>query len=391
MEVDSLNFIKELETFRFDKTQMNKEQIEFVNALKLITDGKESLATKSLSKLWFNAKNAVIHKNSGKILFDLYFNQSNWNQIELSGLLNESSIDKTNRIIAEQCNQFETAEFSFSENKICVPLKQSATGSTTIEVMINGKKKWFWLDTGAGMTVISNSLAEVCGINKIQNNEMQIGNSTNQYLNSDLAVIDSMKIGDLSIKNQPTLVLLDELLTIPLPHAKEPMIVDGIIGWDIIHQLVLELDYQKHQIKIQKPERKNDLEQNLFFCGYPIIKVQDENNIPLFFGLDTGANKTHFGQSIFTKVNNLKVKQRKIQRGGIGEMKEREINYIENLNLYFTQDLFIRLENLNEVLVNYATFFKLDGVFGVDIIKNKRVIIDYENRNIQLVKEADCN
>jgi len=40
---------------------------------------------------------------------------------------------------------------------------------------------------------------------------------------------------------------------------------------------------------------------------------------------------------------------------------------------------------MREMLTDLATFFKLDGVFGSDIAKEGRLVIDYTNRNFELV------
>jgi hypothetical protein len=49
---------------------------------------------------------------------------------------------------------------------------------------------------------------------------LEVGNSTNKDLSSDLAIIDSIAIQDLSIRNQPSLVLADNLLSIPNPKTE---------------------------------------------------------------------------------------------------------------------------------------------------------------------------
>ncbi|TQR28951.1 hypothetical protein C7Y47_18845 [Lysinibacillus sphaericus] len=171
---------------------------------------------------------------------------------------------------------------------------------------MNGSKKSFWLDTGAGMTVISNALVSDCNINIVKEQELEVGNSTNQNFSADLAFIDSIIIQGLTIFNQPTLVLANDLLMI----QNQIMQVDGIIGWDIIQHILLEIDYGRKQVIIQKPQRKDDVENNLFFCGYPILKVKGQNQVPLYFGLDTGANKTHFGQPLLSKIVDLKMAKR---------------------------------------------------------------------------------
>lgn len=383
--MDGLKVIEELEKFHFATLEMDDEHTEFESALKLITDGKDGLAAEKLKHLYCDSQNLSLRSVCAQLLFQLYFVKSEWKQIELLGLFDEPSIEKSNRLIAKACSQFEQTTFTFQSNQICIPMELSSTGSPTIEIIINGHKKYFWLDTGAMMTVISNSLAKDCQINLIKDTEFQLEGSTNQSSGTDLTLIDSIVIKDLSIRNQPTLVLMDDLLTIQNPNTKETIIIDGIIGWDIIQHIYLEIDYSQDKVTIQKPKRKDAAENNLFFCGYPILKVKSKNQVPLFFGLDTGANKSHFGQSLLSKIEDLKIEKKIVQTGGVGEVIEREIDSLKNLIVYLNDNQSINLHNVSKVLIEFATFFKLDGVFGSDIAKDGRLIIDYTNRKVELL------
>lgn len=380
--------MEELEIFDFATSEINDdEQKKFVSGLKLITEGQECLGAESLKDLYSESQEPSLRSICAKILFELYFTKTEWLQLETLGLLDDQSIDISNRLIAKACSQYEKTTFSFLNEQICIPMKLSLSGSPTIDIMINGKKRCFWLDTGAGMTVISNSLVKDCDINIKKVEELEVGNSTNQKFSTDLAIIDSIVIQSLTILNQPTLVLANELLMIQNPKTKEIMKIDGIIGWDIIQHMFLEIDYGRKQVIIQKPVRKSKegMENNLFFCGYPIIKVKGKNQVPLYFGLDTGANKTHFGQSLLSKIDDLKIKKSMIFFGGLGDVKERELDGIESLIVYLNENQSISLHNVSEMLTNLATFFKLDGVFGSDIAKDGVMVIDYTNRKFELV------
>ena len=380
-----MEFTEELEKFNFTTLGMNEEQIKFVSALKLITEGKECLGTDSLKELYCESHDLLLRSNCAKILFEYYFINSQWKQLEILGILDDQSIDISNRLIAKASSQSEQTTFSFLNDQICIPMKLSISGSPTIDLMINGNNKCFWLDTGAGMTVISNSIAKDCDINIIKNEEFEVGNSTNQNFLTDLAIVDSIVIEGLTILNQPTLVLADDLLKIQDPKTEEIMKIDGIIGWDIIQHICLDIDYRRKQVVIQKPTRKEDVENNLFFCGYPILKVKGKNQVPLYFGLDTGANKTHFGQPLLSKIENLKKEKSMILSGGIGDVIDRELERIESVVIYPNENQSIKLHNVTEMLTNLATFFKLDGIFGSDIAKDGRLVIDYTNRKFELV------
>jgi hypothetical protein len=382
--VGFLKVLEKLKVFGFGKSEPGYK--EFETALAFITRGEERSAIGQLKRLYTAGGDSSLRSHTANLLFDLYFTRSEWGQLETLGLLEEPGIDKSNRLIAKACLQSETALYSLPESPIHIPMELSLSGCPTIDILINGKQKTFWLDTGAGMTVVSNSLAEECEMNLVKEKEMVVGNSTNQDLETDLTFIPSIKIEDLLIAEHPALVLADHLLEIQIPHLNETMVIDGIIGWDIIQHMHLEIDYRQKQVLIRKPVQQENLEQNLFFCGTPFVKVQSATGNPLYFGLDTGANKTHFGPPLLTKVDGLTVKDRILHGGGLGDIKERETKSIEQLSIQFDHSQDITLQNVRMMLSDFGTFFTPDGVFGSDIAKDGRLVIDYANRRLELIR-----
>ncbi|MGF2618384.1 hypothetical protein FZC84_13500 [Rossellomorea vietnamensis] len=248
-----------------------------------------------------------------------------------------------------------------------------------------GHRKLFWLDTGAGMTVIPRSLAAQCDINVMDGEEMKVGNSTNKNVDTELAIIDSIEIEGLLIQNQPALVLKDEYLHLHNPKTQETVIIEGIIGWDIIQHLFLEINYSKKQAAIQEPQLQSELKgNNLFFCGAPIVMLKAEDGSPLYFGLDTGASRSHFGRPLIAKFPHLDISKRRVHAGGIGEVKEIEADSLSSLHVFLHETHRIELYNIREMLSDFASFFHLDGVLGSDAAKDSSLIIDYKNRRIEI-------
>ncbi len=104
------------------------------------------------------------------------------------------------------------------------------------------------------MSVVSQSTANDCNLRRIDNMAIEVGNSTNESVGTELAFIKTMSMQDLTIGHQPVLVLSDDQLTISHPKIKDEIIIDGIIGWDIIRNIYLEIDYQKNGVTIAKPK-----------------------------------------------------------------------------------------------------------------------------------------
>nr|WP_285867024.1 retropepsin-like aspartic protease [Mesobacillus maritimus] len=264
-------------------------------------------------------------------------------------------------------------------------MELSLSGCPTVKIVINGKQKSFWLDTGAGMSVISCSIAKECQIPIFREQEMVVGNSTNKKIATDLAFINTLDMGHLRIHNLPSLVIADDSLTFQFPHSNEVMVIDGIIGWDVLQHLYLEIDYKQREVVIQMPIPADNKANNLFFCGAPIVKVKSEERDPLYFGLDTGANQTHFGHPLLSKIKDPVIEKKTLYAGGLGDLKERELETLEYLSLQVNPNQNIEFHNLRIMLSNFCTFFKLDGVIGSDIARNGRLIIDYFNRSFAVI------
>ncbi|MFC7371969.1 pepsin/retropepsin-like aspartic protease family protein [Fictibacillus iocasae] len=376
--------LEELKTFRFQHSEMSAEDAAFASALQRISEGHDDEAAERLKTLYTHTVNPRFRSSCAQLLFALFSAKNDWKQIEMLNLFEEPSIERSSRIIGKTISQHQQAVYAYSENSSDHPMTLSLSGCPMMEATVNGRKACLWLDTGAEMTVLSHSLARDCGVSLLPNSALEVENSSNKALNTDFAFIDSIELGSFTVHNQPSLVLSDDLLVIQNPKTNEVITIDGIIGWDIIQHLYLEIDYREKRVMISKPETMDTSENNLFFCGSPIVKVKGENDVPLYFGLDTGANKSHFSQPLLSKMANLFIEKRTVHAGGLNDVKEIEVECIVSLDVYLNDQL-ITLHNVRKVLADFGAFFTLDGILGSDIGHDARLIIDYKNRRLELV------
>lgn len=375
-------FLNQLESLILKDETISREKALFNSALNLISECKEEQALEQLKGIYIHTHDDILKSVCAQLLFDFFFAKSDWTSIQKLGLLNDLNIDESNRYIARACSEHEPVSFSLPLTRTQVHMKESISGCPTIEVSINGENKHLWLDTGAGMTVISKSLANSCHIETLGKAGLQAFNSTSQNLQTDMAFIDSIQIDHLLIHNQPSLVLDDDLLTIQNPKLNKSMVIDGIIGWDVIQHFHLEIDYKEKQVSFQQPIKDDQQEPNLFFAGAPIIKAASTKGTPLFLGLDTGANKTHFCPPLLSKIEGLQVNNKKVYAGGVGDMQERELKSLETLIVHIRNQS-KKLNHVRESLNEFAKFH-VDGVLGSDIAKEGRLCIDYPNRYVSL-------
>jgi hypothetical protein len=145
-----------------------------------------------------------------------------------------------------------------------------------LKLVLMERKKSFWLDTGAQVSIISAGTAKECGI--LSNSDLSINataDSTNFNVGSMPSYIKNLELGDLTIKNHPLLVVDDKMLTLQNPKTKITMKIDGIIGWNAIQNIDIYIDYKNKTAHINRPVNKHMSSTNIFAAGRPSFKFKN--------------------------------------------------------------------------------------------------------------------
>lgn len=161
-------------------------------------------------------------------------------------------------------------------------------GHIVLPIVANGLKlDRFVLDTGhSGSVMISSEFAE--GLNLTYSGEM-IAQSLAGELTLQAAILDSMQIGDLVIKDVPVFVCKDY-----------PFGSDGLIGWKIIQRFNISIDFKNSELHIFNGERlelqrrtfdEDKLQQRVpfFYFTSMWIRARFGNEAPRAVVFDTGA------------------------------------------------------------------------------------------------------
>lgn len=136
-------------------------------------------------------------------------------------------------------------------------------GAPVVEVVINGNPYRFMLDTGAGMTCVSDRLVNAENLSYSQSEASMQGLGNNLFL----AAIPSIGIGALELTAQQGIVMSAENVILSTLGA------DGIIGANILKNYVLSFDSQKKTITLAANADEA-------IAGWQPLKLW--NNVPLF-------------------------------------------------------------------------------------------------------------
>lgn len=291
---------------------------------------------------------------------------------EIESLNNELKIWKSLRDIPKQ--------EIIRSNDVSFPMVRDKVGLFNIDVTINDTIKNFIFDTGANISVIKRSLVKNLDLTYIKS-EFYVTAFTGQRVDSDIAIADSLSIGDLIFKNVVFLVLNDEDISFP----QIDYYINGIIGFPVIEAM--------EEIRISKNDTifvpKTPIEYNLSNFALdgltPIIAVNYKNDI-LSFGFDTGARISTLYSPFYEKYkkeveNNYELQ--KFKSGGAGGVIEFEGYIIDDIDLKVGESL-SSLKNLqlhkNKIGTDHNNLF---GNFGQDFIKQfDEMIISFKNSSV---------
>jgi clan AA aspartic protease (TIGR02281 family) len=262
-----------------------------------------------------------------------------------------------------------------------LPMSVSAVGTPLIRVHIAGRLFHFWLDTGSSMTILASDVARSLGINPLVSDTLEIVTSTGRIA-AQPALIPMLRLGNLVVRNVPTMVVDETTMRMreSEPTGQRPQLkIDGIIGFDIIRWLDIEVDYIDLVLKLRDPAHSEmTRDRNMFWVGLPVVRFLSTNGIPLHFALDTGAQLTFVTENLLDKLQLQATRMESRTLGGLGGELSVRAPVLSDLRLRLrgfrivVRSVFVRAPV-------YQVLVALDGVLGGDIWSAGVVRMDVTN------------
>jgi hypothetical protein len=269
----------------------------------------------------------------------------------------------------------------FRAHSTTVRMLVSAVGTPLIPVLIGGQEYHFWLDTGSSMTMLAGDVARSLGIAPLVADTLEIVTSTGRIV-AQPALLPELRLGQLVVRNVPTMIVDETMMRMREPRqmgTDAALKIDGIIGFDIIRHLDIEVDYALATMTLRNPANSRPArDRNMFWVGLPVVELTSLGGLPLHFALDTGAQLTFVTETLLDKlqVQPSRIENRRV--GGLGG----EIS----MRTPVLSDLRVRLRGFpilfRSAVVRapvYQVLAALDGVLGGDIWSTGAVRIDVTN------------
>ncbi|HUQ45907.1 MAG TPA: aspartyl protease family protein [Gemmatimonadaceae bacterium] len=263
---------------------------------------------------------------------------------------------------------------------VTMPMRRSAFGTPVITVRVNGRPYEFWLDTGASMTLLSATVAVQAGVGLASPDTLALGVVAG-HIPARAVLIDSLTIGLMSARGLTAAVVNPDALRLDRVQRNgltEMVQIDGVIGTDLLRHLDLVLDAGDGTITLSRPRRDVRTPRNLFWVGYPVVKLVTREGRPVLFGLDTGAEGTFVTTSLLRKLPRTLIAAQRMTLGGLGPEKQRTRWVAREVKLS-DGDYAITLRNTPVTLDRRWTFVTFDGVIGSDVALATRMHLDFAN------------
>ena len=377
-----INAFKRFEHTNISNKNLHHDEILFKRGLEFISNHNFADAEKIFFEIYYHTANDTLKRESAKIIFNILFYKSDWEKIqEFDSIANKGVEDKDNIMVLAKA-------FSIAPNEKVVYLRDSSfvhwnkspTGCPIIPCIINGKKRYFWFDTGANYSVISSDIAEECDVFPVISEQSKARTGTVKKISIYPAIVDSCRIGDLLIYNSPFVIVHDFDLKLRLFGSHNKTKIDGIIGWKIIQHMDITIDCINSILTIRRPVNKRipANEKNFFWLGCPFTTLNEENGTPLIFGLDIGSENSSITHKIFDKIAFEQIYHCVKPQTSAGGSVFNYAKLISHLPVVISGHQ-VEFNNIGTKLQISHLFLNLDGILGSDFMENSTITLDIRN------------
>ena len=262
-----------------------------------------------------------------------------------------------------------------------------------VQLRVNDKDEPldFVLDTGSGISVISDKTAERLGIGRIAKGGYAKGLGGDGKFEIVYGFLREVAIGDVSIKNVPVYIR---------KFHQDGTEIDGYIGLSLISKFLTTLDYGSRTLTLARkdgdaaPVEAASLSLPLrltssgFLSGEVKLEGVDE---PLNFIVDTGASVSVISQDVASLKDVQSYAQSEKMRviGSAGITEDVASFLLPKVSFGAHTRKSITAIALDLDLINEASGFEQAGILGGNFLKNYRMTFDFKNSRVTFVPIAD--
>ncbi len=276
------------------------------------------------------------------------------------------------------------------------------SGHIHLPVYLNEKGPFdFTLDTGAGMTVISKTFANQLGIETYNGVKAKAVGVGGKPIPIQMATASSLQVGGITFHNKEVVVI-----DLP-PTVGGRCFTPGVLGHDILKDYILQVDYRKLTVTLEKFQDFKGLENDgIEWIPFQYVKDTHLMRVPVHINgqgpfeliLDTGASGTVITPALATRlgieedISQCNEEQKNMQAQGCSQGVcvgptgvatgfGTTLNQL-SVGTAHQENMDVGVIDLNVISPRGD---KIDyGVLGYPFLKNYKLVVDYPNRRFAL-------
>lgn len=381
-----------------DAAARTVDQLTFSLALKRLLSSDPDGAAVAFRALHMNASDAAVRARARIGLTMALSWRSDWPALARIGTDRDSAetadpdaaqagVERWGRALSD----VPVSVIDVPDSPVTLPMRRSAFGTPVVTVRINGVAREFWLDTGASMTLLSDDVAVKSGVKLAAPDTLAL-EVVAGHIPARAVFIDSLSLGPMVARGLGAALVKRGALRLDhriVNGMQETVNIDGVIGTDILRYLDLVIDAGAGTITISRPRPNPRAVRNLYWVGYPVVRVVAEDGRPLLFGLDTGAEGTYVTTTLLRKQPRTPVAMRRGSIRGLGT-EEHRTEWVARTIALSDGDYAMTLRNIPVAPERRWTFVNFDGVLGSDVALASRMHLDFLNGIFEVRRSTSC-
>lgn len=380
--------VSELELGRATRIAPGGEHAEFARGVRLLMDGRMEQAEDRFGPLAEAAADTLVRAASRIALSSVFGYDGRWQALhDLSaGIPLRASASPRGRAGIDAWSaamrMAPEAQYRISALPGALPFDVTGTGTPLVPVHLNGRVRYFWLDTGTSLTLIASDVAAEAGMRPLTGDTLEIVTTVGRIAALP-AVVGELRLGPLFATGHTAAIVPEYELTITESvegGRPERVKIDGVIGMDLLRRLNVIIDFPTGVAILGRPRSDPEarVRRNLFWLGYPVVRAEGPRGTTLYFGLDTGADSTFVTRNLLRKLPSRLLAKRTRYLSGFGGDTTVRTPILSGLTLRAAGRSF----DLRQVTVHdnrRLMMFELDGILAADLGAGHRVRIDMTN------------
>lgn len=267
----------------------------------------------------------------------------------------------------------------FDRDSSTVPMPLRVSENPTLEAVINGRKARACWDTGAGICILSSSLASKLQVRTDGDVTAPVSSASAKQLRMQAGIIDSIRIGAITWRNVPCGILDDRLLEFRVAGIRVAGF-KAILGWPLMQSVDMTLDFAAERLTLRRPQPATQ-PRNLSWYGIPQVTTMLEGcQDTLLFQIDFGGYPTQAFAAMIGRIqDSSRIDSIETRIGGAGGFTNYRAATFSQVTLKAGGRSRAHTRLVERIESGNLNGVRPEGVFGVAFVEEHRVRMDFTN------------